>query len=473
MTRGLRAATRALRLRPCDIERLSCAAMPVTPNRQRLTVIGAGLAGCEAAYQAARRGVEVTLLEMKPLRRTPAHESAEFAELVCSNSLRASGLRNAVGLLKEEMRRAGSLVIEVADQTAVPAGRALAVDRHEFSRRLTEVVRAHARIEVRHEIVSRLPDDGPVVLASGPLTTPELAADLQARIGETALHFYDAISPIVYADSIDSEIAFRASRWEDGEGDYLNLALDRNAYDAFVDALLAAETVPLHAFEDPVFFEGCLPIEEMARRGRETLAHGPMKPVGLRDPRRSEAPHAVVQLRHEDARGVLFNLVGFQTRMRIGEQQRVLRALPGLSKAVFARYGSVHRNTHLDAPRQLDPTLRLRRAPHLRLAGQITGVEGYVESAAIGLLAGVFEAAVAHGEAPVLPPPTTAFGALLGHLRNDATPRFAPMNVNFGLFPGLAALPRRLRKPEKIERLVERALADLAPWLAGTERVAA
>jgi methylenetetrahydrofolate--tRNA-(uracil-5-)-methyltransferase len=440
---------------------------PAAPSplpRPRLVVVGAGLAGCEAAWQLAQRDVAVTLVEMKPERMSPAHVSPDFAELVCSNSLRGSGFGNAVGLLKEEMRRLGSLVLRVADETAVPAGRALAVDRLAFSRAITDAVASHPNVTIQHAVVTEVPRDGSVILATGPLTAPELARDLQRILGEEYLYFYDAISPIVYADSIDTSVAFRASRYEDGDGDYLNLALDRAGYERFVEDLLAAEKVPLHAFEASLYFEGCLPIEEMARRGRDTLAFGPMKPVGLIDPRTGERPHAVVQLRQEDKRGVLYNLVGFQTKLRVGEQQRVLRSLPGLGEAVFARYGSVHRNTYVNAPLRLTPDLQLRTRPGLRLAGQIAGVEGYVESAALGLLAGVFAAFEARGERAPLPPETTAHGALLHYLQTADPKHFQPMNVNYGLFAPLAGLPRRLPKREKNERLAERALAALAPW---------
>jgi methylenetetrahydrofolate--tRNA-(uracil-5-)-methyltransferase len=429
-----------------------------------ILVIGAGLAGSEAAWQLARRGIPVRLYEMRPARSSPAHEGADFAELVCSNSLRAAHLGNAVGLLKEEMRRLGSLVLRAADACAVPAGRALAVDRTAFARHVTDALESHPLVEVRRELMPALPAAEHAILATGPLTAPELAAELQALCGEESLYFYDAIAPIVYADSVDPEVAFRASRWEDGEGDYWNLPLERDAYEAFVEALLAADTVPLHACEQALYFEGCLPIEEMARRGRETLAHGPMKPVGLSDPRTGRRPWAVVQLRHEDKQGALYNLVGFQTKMRVADQQRVFRMLPGLSGAVFARYGSVHRNTYLNAPRQLGPDLQLRGRPGLRAAGQMAGVEGYVESAALGGLAGLFAAAAVRGEAPPLPPETSAHGALLRHLR-DADPRhFQPMNVNWGLFPPLPSVGRE-RRLERNARLAARALADLAPWL--------
>ncbi|RIL05237.1 MAG: methylenetetrahydrofolate--tRNA-(uracil(54)-C(5))-methyltransferase (FADH(2)-oxidizing) TrmFO [Proteobacteria bacterium] len=441
----------------------------------RVIVVGAGLAGCEAAWQLARRGVAVLLYEMRPEHTSPAHTGGDFAELVCSNSLRSAELGNAVGLLKEEMRRSGSLVIEAADACAVPAGSALAVDRAAFSQYVTRAIAAHPAIEVRHARVAKIPDAPHVILATGPLTDPDLAADLAARIGEASLYFYDAISPIVYADSLDAGALFRASRWEsDGEGDYLNVALGRAEYEAFVDALLAADSVPLHPFEKALYFEGCLPIEEMARRGRETLAHGPLKPVGLVDPRTGRRPHAVLQLRHEDRRGMLYNLVGCQTKMRVRDQQRVFRALPGLGGAVFARYGSVHRNTYLNAPRQLTATLELRGRAGLYVAGQMAGVEGYVESAALGGLAGRFAAAAVRG-APVAPPPaTTAHAALLRHLCEADPAHFQPMNVNWGLFPPLdaePAAPQRGADRRKASRralrnaaLAARALHDLASW---------
>ncbi len=435
----------------------------------QVVVVGAGLAGCEAAWQVARRGLDVVLHEMKPVRLSPAHSSLDFAELVCSNSLRASSLANAVGLLKEEMRRLGSLVIAAADQTAVPAGKALAVDRVAFARRITEAIESHPRIRVVRGVVPRIPDAERVILATGPLTEPGLAGDLRELLGDEYLYFYDAISPIVYADSIDHEIAFRASRYDEGEGDYLNLPLSEAGYFRFVDALLAAETVPLHRFEASLFFECCLPIEEMARRGPRTLAFGPMKPVGIRDPRTGARPFAVVQLRQEDKQGVLYNLVGFQTRLRIGEQQRILRSLPGLAGAVFARHGSVHRNTYINAPKCLLPTLELRRRPGCFLAGQIAGVEGYVESAALGGLAGMFAACMARGQEPPQPDPATAHGALLHYLASADPRHFQPMNVNYGLFPPLSGAPPRLHKHEKNQRLAARALEALQPFLRRTQ----
>lgn len=429
-----------------------------------LIVIGAGLAGCEAAYQAAQRGARVVLYEMKPQQMSPAHVSQSFAELVCSNSLRSNALWNAVGLLKEEMRRLGSLVLRAADATAVPAGRALAVDREKFGDYMTRAIEDHPRIEVRREVVTEIPRAPRVVLATGPLTAPELARRLQELVGEAHLYFYDAIAPTIYADSIDSEIVFRASRYQDGEGDYLNCPLNREQYEDFVDALLAAQTVPLHSFEAALYFEGCLPVEEIARRGRQTLAHGPMKPVGLVDPRTGRRPFAVVQLRQEDEAGVLYNLVGFQTKMRKGQQRDVLRTLPGLSKAAFARYGSVHRNTYINAPRQLDASLELKRRPGLYVAGQIAGVEGYVESAALGWLAGVNAARSALGEGPLDPPSDTAHGALLSHLMHARPKNFQPMNVNYGLFPTLEGAPRRMPKREKQLRMAARALASLSKF---------
>ena len=434
-------------------------------TRDAVVIVGGGLAGCEAAWQLARRGVPVVLYEMKPERYSPAHRSPDFAELVCSNSLRSDIPTNAVGLLKEEMRRLSSLILTAADETAVPAGKALAVDRNGFSRRITGAIESHPRIEIVREPVCRIPREGRVILATGPLTAPELARDLKRLLGDEYLYFYDALSPIVYADSIDHAVAFRASRYDDGPGDYLNIPLDAGEYAGFIDALRTAETVPLHAFEAALYFEGCLPIEEMARRGPQTLAYGPMKPVGLVDPRTGERPHAVIQLRQEDKRGVLYNLVGFQTKLRIGEQQRIFRGLPALGEAVFARYGSVHRNTYVNAPKRMSPTLEVRARPGLYIAGQMAGVEGYVESAALGLLAGINAAFAARGEAAVTPHPATAHGALVNYLMSADPRGFQPMNVNFGLFPPLGDTPRKLRKREKNERMTARALAEFAPYV--------
>ncbi len=441
-------------------------------SEAELAVIGGGLAGCEAAWQAARRGVRVCLFEMKPERFSPAHQLPGFAELVCSNSLRSDQPHNAVGLLKEEMRRLGSLVIAAADACAVPAGRALAVDREAFSEHITQAIETHPRIRVERGLVTRLPRSGRAILATGPLTASELASDLVALLGEQSLYFYDAISPIVYADSIDHEVAFRASRYEDGPGDYLNLPLSESGYRRFVADLLAAESVPLHACEAELYFEGCLPIEEMARRGADTLAFGPMKPVGLVDPRSGLRPFAVVQLRHEDKRGVLYNLVGFQTKLRIGEQKRILRTLPGMAEAVFARMGSVHRNTFINAPLHLAPTLELRARPGLYVAGQIAGVEGYVESAALGLLAGIFAACAERGLEPPLPPEASAHAALLRHLRESDPRHFQPMNASFGLFTPLEG-GRRLPKRDRQARMLERAREALGPYVHAVQALVA
>ncbi len=453
--------------------------------QHRVVIVGGGLAGCEAAWQAATRGLDVVLYEMRPGCRSPAHQSDDLAELVCSNSLRSNQQTHAVGLLKEEMRRLGSLVLAEADRHAVPAGRALAVDRIAFARAITEAIGRHPRIEVRHELLRKIPDDEHVILATGPLTAPDLAEALQQLLGERSLYFYDSIAPVVYADSIDPNIAFWASRWEEGEGDYLNLPLTEAHYSAFVERLLEADTVPLHAFEDARYFEGCLPIEEIARRGRLTLAHGPMKPVGLVDPRTGRRPFAVVQLRSEDRRGVLMNLVGFQTKMKIAAQREVFRTLPGLAEAAFARFGSVHRNTYVNAPRHLTPTLEVATRPGLAVAGQLAGVEGYVESAALGGLAGIFAVWATQGRTPPLPPPATAHGSLLRHLREADPNHFQPMNASFGLIDplpdasgALGAGPqagrkerggtrrrsRRERKLERYRRVAERALVAWDRW---------
>ena len=439
-----------------------------------VSVIGGGLAGCEAAWQLARRGVPVRLYEMRPARFSAAHTSEGLAELVCSNSFRSDQPANAVGLLHAEMRRLDSLILRAADACRVPAGKALAVDRTQFSSQVTETIGKEPRIEIVREEVTELPE-GLAILATGPLTSDGLAAAISKICGDS-LYFYDSISPTVYADSLDYDVIFRASRYEDGAGDYLNIPLDREQYYAFVNELVKAEKVPLHRFEDAIYFEACLPIEVMAERGADTLAFGPMKPVGLRDPRvglrdpRGAAPpFAVVQLRQEDKTGTLYNLVGFQTKMRIGEQRRIFRSLPGMARAVFARYGSAHRNTFIRAPLLLDEQLQHRRREGLYFAGQIAGVEGYVESAALGLLAGIFVAGRALGRPVTAPPPTTALGALLRHLR-DANPQsFQPMNVNYGLFPPLADRTPRTPKRERNLRVSARALADLAPWAADVE----
>jgi methylenetetrahydrofolate--tRNA-(uracil-5-)-methyltransferase len=432
----------------------------------RVHIVGGGLAGCEAALTLARRGVAVALHEMKPARRTPAHQSEHLAELVCSNSLRSAALTNAVGLLKEEMRRLGSAVIAAADAHRVPAGDALAVDREAFARALTEAVLAEPGIEVRREEVTEIPVERPVVIATGPLTSDALAARIREQTGAGQLYFYDSIAPIVAGDSFDWERVFRASRYGKGEGaDYVNCPLTEGEYRRFVDEVRRAEKVPPHRFEEPRYFEACLPLEVMAERGDDVLAFGPMKPVGLVDPRTGRRPFAVVQLRQENREGTAYNLVGFQTKLTYPEQDRVFRMVPGLGRAEFLRYGSAHRNTYLDSPKLLDERLMLRSAPGVHFAGQVTGVEGYVESAAVGLYLGLMLAAEARGAALPPPPRTTALGALLSHVRHGSlSGTFSPQNVNWGLVPPLAEPPRR--KADEKRRLAERALADLAAWAA-------
>jgi methylenetetrahydrofolate--tRNA-(uracil-5-)-methyltransferase len=433
------------------------------PARQPVVdVVGGGLAGSEAAWQLARRGVSVRLHEMKPERFSPAHVSPDLGELVCSNSLRSDQPQHAVGLLHDELRRLGSLVMWAADQHRVPAGRALAVDRVQFSQAITRRIEAEPRIELVRKEVTELPP-GLAIVASGPLTSDALAVRIAPLCG-TSLYFYDSISPTVYCDSLDHDVLFRASRWEDGEGDYLNSPLDREQYYSFVDDLRSADKIPLPEFEKPLYFESCLPIEVMAERGVDTLAHGPLRPVGFALPASGKRPFAVVQLRQEDKQGTLYNLVGFQTRMRIGEQKRVLRKLPGLENAVFARFGSVHRNTFIRAPELLDSHLQHRARPGLYFAGQIAGVEGYVESTALGLLAGIHVAFAAGGAQAPLPPETTALAALLRHLREGSFANFQPMNINFGLFPPLLGQGRRMRRHERNAALRERALRELEPY---------
>lgn len=426
-----------------------------------LTVVGGGLAGCEAAWAAARAGCTVTLYEMRPARPTEAHHTDQLAELVCSNSFRNDSLETAVGLLKDEMRRLGSLVMRCAAAHAVPAGAALAVDRDGFAAAMTAAIAAEPRIRVVREELTALPDGDVTIVATGPLTSPALSHALQQRCGEQHLYFYDAIAPIVTADSIDRDIAFAASRYGKGGDDYLNLPFSREEYYAFVDAVLAAEKVPTRDFERCIYFEGCMPIEEMARRGRDTLAFGPLRPVGLTDPRTGRRPFAVAQARQDDAAATLYNLVGFQTKMTYPEQRRVLRMIPGLARAEFVRLGSLHRNTFLNSPRLLLPTLQWRDQPRLFLAGQLIGVEGYVESAASGLLAGLNAARLLAGQPLAVPPPTTALGSLLVYVTDRARRDFQPMNANYGLFPPIDGSGRgRARR----EALARRALADAGAW---------
>jgi len=450
-------------------------------------VIGAGLAGSEAAWALAEAGVPAILHEMRPVRMTEAHQTENCAELVCSNSFRSDDWAgNAVGLLHAELRRCSSLVMKHGDAAQVPAGAALAVDRDVFSAGVTAALKAHPLIEIRREEIDALPpeDWDSVIIATGPLTSPALAQAILARTGEASLAFFDAIAPIVHADSIDFSKAWRQSRYDkEGPGGdkaaYVNCPLDKEQYDAFIAALRAAPTAEFREWEkDTPYFEGCLPIEVMAERGVETLRFGPMKPIGLTDPRTGKRAHAVVQLRQDNALGTLFNLVGFQTKMKHGAQTEIFRTIPGLENAVFARLGGVHRNTFLNSPKLLDPTLRLRAEPRLRFAGQVIGVEGYVESAAMGLLAGRFAAAERLGQAFVPPPPTTALGALIahvtgGHLADGAS--FQPMNINFGLFPPVEAPKARGKERGRAKKraMAERALEDLDAWLGETHSVAA
>jgi methylenetetrahydrofolate--tRNA-(uracil-5-)-methyltransferase len=424
------------------------------------TVVGGGLAGSEAAWALAQRGLRVTLYEMRPAVRTPAHQSDRLAELVCSNSFKSVDLTNAHGLLKAELRTLGSLLLPCADEARVPGGTALAVDREAFSRAVHERVTSHPGITVVREEVAGLPSPG--VVATGPLTSERLAAAIAARLGSAALAFYDAIAPVVADDSLEHGTLYRLSRYGKGEGDdYLNAPLDGPGYERFIDDLLAADQHQGHDFDAVPYFEGCLPIEEMARRGRETLRFGPMKPVGLPDPRTGREPHAVVQLRREDRAGQMWNLVGFQTRLRIPEQQRVFRSIPGLAGAEFFRFGSIHRNAYLNSPASLGPGLTAKDDDRLFFAGQLTGVEGYTESLGTGLLAGINLARVLEGRPIAVPPPTTMLGGLYRYLR-DADPRhFQPMNANFGL---LDPLPGKIRKDRKKELLAERAQSDFAAW---------
>jgi len=460
---------------------------------RRVRVIGAGLAGSEAAWQCARRGVPVDLFEMRPERTTPAHQTAQFAELVCSNSLKSDSENTAPWLLKEEMRRAGSLLLAIARETSVPAGHALAVDRAEFSRRVTEAIAHEPLISVRREEVARIDAGQITVIATGPLTSDALSMEIQRLSsaspveGDTAsdlsraepvlserseskgvpaphnLYFYDSISPIVEADSINTDRVYMAARYDKGSADYINCPMSREEYDAFYDALLAAQAVEEKDWENLNYFEGCLPIEEIARRGRDTLRFGPMKPVGLKDPRTGKMPYAVVQLRQENLRADSYNLVGFQNHLKFGEQARVLRLIPGLENARFLRYGQIHRNTYINAPTLLTATLQMKQHPLTLFAGQICGVEGYVESIATGLMAGLHAAALAAGGEPVSPPRATAFGSLMHYITQADAKNFQPANITFDLLPALAT---RIRdRKERHRQQCELALREFSLWL--------
>lgn len=449
-------------------------------------IIGGGLAGSEAAWQVANAGVPVVLHEMRPVRPTPAHKTDGMAELVCSNSFRSDDKeQNAVGLLHEEMRLCGSLIMREGDKAAVPAGGALAVDRDAFSQNVTEALQSHPLITIERGEVAGLPpeDWDNVIIATGPLTSPALAEAIQKLGGEKELAFFDAIAPIVYKDSINFDIAWFQSRY-DKEGpagtgkDYINCPMDRDQYYAFVDALLTSDKTEFHEWEkDTPYFEGCMPIEVMASRGPDTLRFGPMKPVGLTDPRTGKRAYAVVQLRQDNALGTLYNMVGFQTKMKYGEQTRVLKMIPGLEDATFARLGGLHRNTFINSPKLLDSQLRMKVMPRLRFAGQITGCEGYVESAAVGLMAGRMAAAQRLGHDFTVPPATTALGAILGHITGGANAEtFQPMNVNFGLFPEIDLKDGRgrpIRGTDKKKAITGRAIADLNAWLQGQMKKAA
>ncbi|MCQ2442428.1 MAG: methylenetetrahydrofolate--tRNA-(uracil(54)-C(5))-methyltransferase (FADH(2)-oxidizing) TrmFO [Oscillospiraceae bacterium] len=427
----------------------------------KATVIGAGLAGSEAAWQLAQRGIAVTLYEMKPKKMTPAHKSEGFAELICSNSLRANNIENAVGLLKEEMRRCGSLIMEMADKHAVPAGGALAVDRYAFSQAVTEAIKNHPNITVVEEEVTAIPEEGQVLIASGPLTSDELAQHIAGRFPQqNYLHFFDAVAPLVNFESVDMEKAWFGSRYGKGTADYINCPMTREEYDAFWTELCGAEEAKLHGFEDQKVFEGCMPVEVMGRRGHDTLCYGPLKPVGLPDPRTGQEPYAVVQLRKDNAEGSIYNIVGFQTHLTWLEQRRVFRMIPGLENADFVRYGVMHRNTYIDSPRLLNHYYQVIDEPRLSFAGQMTGVEGYVESAASGLLAGSELARRMLGQEPLDFPRETALGALSYYISNPTVTDFQPMNVNFGIIPPLG---RKIRGGKKVKNaaLAERALNAL------------
>jgi methylenetetrahydrofolate--tRNA-(uracil-5-)-methyltransferase len=427
-----------------------------------VTVVGGGLAGCEAAYQIAKRGIGVRLHEMRPSVTTEAHVTEGLAELVCSNSFRDDSLNTAVGVLKAEMRGLDSIIMRIADHVRVPAGSALAVDRVKFSILVQREIEALDGVEIVRGEVDALPNEGIAVLATGPLTSPALSRALSERFGSKHLYFYDAISPIVTCESIDFDIAFRASRYNKGGDDYINCPLDKECYDRFVTEVLAAEMMPMKSFERCIYFEGCMPIEEIARRGRETLRFGPMKPVGLEHPETGEQAHAVVQLRQDDTAGRLYSMVGFQTKMKYPEQRRVLRMIPGLENAEFVRLGSLHRNTFINSPRTLTRTLNVIGSKDLFVAGQLVGVEGYVESAATGLLCGINAARRALGDVAVAPPSTTALGSLLDYVTDRNRKNFQPMNANFGLFPPLG---RRLRGRDKKHAMAERAIVDHGAWI--------
>jgi methylenetetrahydrofolate--tRNA-(uracil-5-)-methyltransferase len=427
-----------------------------------VNVVGAGLAGSEAAWQLAQRGIKVNLYEMRPVKQTPAHHTDKFAELVCSNSLRANTLTNAVGVLKEEMRMLNSVIIGAADACAVPAGGALAVDRHEFAAYVTDRVKQHPNVTVFNEEITRIPE-GPTVIATGPLTSPALSEQLKALTGEEYLYFYDAAAPIIEKESIDMDKVYLKSRYDKGEAAYLNCPMTEEEFDRFYEALISAETVPLKEFEKEIFFEGCMPIEVMAQRGRKTMLFGPLKPVGLEDPKTGKRPFAVVQLRQDDAAGTLYNIVGFQTHLKWGPQKEVLQLIPGLENAEIVRYGVMHRNTFINSPKVLKATYQFQNRQDLFFAGQMTGVEGYVESAASGLVAGINAARLVSGVEPLEFPHETAMGSMARYITTTNAKNFQPMNANFGLFPDL---PEKIRgKQERNEKHASRALETIQKFV--------
>lgn len=434
---------------------------------QPVRIIGAGLAGSEAAWQCARRDVPVELFEMRPVRQTQAHQTADFAELVCSNSLKSDSENTAPWLLKQEMQRAGSLLLEIARACAVPAGHALAVDRTTFAAKVTEAVSREPLIEIRREEVTHIREDQITLVATGPLTSDALSQDIARLSGASHLFFYDSISPIVEADSIDMAKVYLAARYDKGTADYINCPMSKEEYDRFYDSLVAAQSVEEKEWEKLNYFEGCLPIEEIARRGRETLRFGPMKPVGLKDPRTGQMPYAVVQLRQENLRADSYNLVGFQNHLKFGEQARVLRLIPGLEDARFLRYGQIHRNTYINAPTLLQETLQMKQHPQIIFAGQICGVEGYVESIATGLMAGIHAAALAAGTAPVPPPRNTAFGSLTHYITHADASKFQPANITFDLLPALETNVRD--RKERHRKQCEVALKEFDQWIAAPE----
>ncbi|MCM3572785.1 FADH(2)-oxidizing methylenetetrahydrofolate--tRNA-(uracil(54)-C(5))-methyltransferase TrmFO [Mesobacillus subterraneus] len=427
-----------------------------------VNVVGAGLAGSEAAWQLAERGIKVNLYEMRPVKQTPAHHTDKFAELVCSNSLRANTLTNAVGVLKEEMRNLNSVIISAADACAVPAGGALAVDRHEFAAHVTSRVKEHPNVTVFNEEITEIPQ-GPTIIATGPLTSQALSQQLKELTGEEYLYFYDAAAPIIEKDSIDMDKVYLKSRYDKGEAAYLNCPMTVEEFDRFYEALISAETVPLKEFEKEIFFEGCMPIEVMGQRGRKTMLFGPMKPVGLEDPRTGKRPYAVVQLRQDDAAGTLYNIVGFQTHLKWGPQKEVIQLIPGLENAEIVRYGVMHRNTFINSPKVLKATYQFRNREDLFFAGQMTGVEGYVESAASGLIAGINAARLVKGDEPVEFPHETAMGSMARYITTTNAKNFQPMNANFGLFPDL---PERIKaKQERNEKHASRALETIQKFV--------